>query len=399
MARLLSWLSIEKRGAARPALLLLLLVALASAVLPGSMAHAQDGGIGVAMAGTFYAQIFEIPPGTEVSAPSVYVVVFNHGEEESLFEMSGETPFGVEIVFSEDEFTLPPGGQKKVFITVRVDEDAVPGQYELVARVTKVVAEVEGAVVVATSAGQRADLTIVGESAMVYVQVVSPDGEPVVSVVRLFKIVEEREMEFASSETGVLEVEVSPGSYITSAYVAGQKLAEESFDVAAGETKKIILSGLTVYIGGFGAVPNYSAATGELAFIEVVYTINNFYQPMPDVEVIIQVNLDGEPLEMISLSTFESLNTGRTGGSYYYIPSKGWESGEYGFMLELYTEGKLYTKTLEEKQKVELPSTILKYPKNNLLSLILLCVVILFDSFMIILIWRQKRRKHAQPVR
>ncbi len=180
--RLLSWLSIDKRGA-RPALLLLLL-ALVSAVLPGSTTHAQDG-IGVAMTGTFYTQVFEIPLGAEVSAPSVYVVVFNHGEEESLFNMSGEAPFGVEVVFSEDEFALPPGGQKKVFITVRVSENAVPGQYELVARVTKVAAEVEDQVAITVAVDQRADLIIGGESAIVNVQVVSPSGEPVVAVVRL----------------------------------------------------------------------------------------------------------------------------------------------------------------------------------------------------------------------
>ena len=173
------------------------------------------------MAGTFYAQVFEIPPGAEVSAPSVFVVVFNHGEEKSLFEMSGEAPFGVEIVFSEGEFSLPPGGQKKVFITVRIGEDAVPGQYELVAKATKVAAEVEGAIVVTTAAAQRANLIIAGESAIVNVQVVSPNNEPVVSAVRLFKVIDGKEMEFASSETGVLEVKVAPGSYITSAYVAG----------------------------------------------------------------------------------------------------------------------------------------------------------------------------------
>ena len=388
--RFFSWLTTDKKGAGlAPFLLLLSLVA---AVLPGSMAYAQDGGI--AMAGTFYAQVFEIPPGTEVSAPSVFVVVFNHGEEKSLFEMSGEAPFGVEIVFSEGEFSLPPGEKKKVFITVRIGEDAVPGQYELVAKATKVTAEVEGAIMIATAAAQRADLIIAGESAIVNVQVVSPNNEPVVSVVRLFKIIDGKEMEFASSETGVLEVKVSPGSYITSAYVAGQKLAEESFDVAEGETKRIVLIGETVYIGGFGAVPNYSTATEELAFIELVYTINNFYQPMGDVEAILHVSLDSRPLEVISLVTFEPLNTGRTGGSYNYIPSKGWESGEYGFMIELYTEGELYIKTLEEKHKVELSPTILEHLKNNLL-LLLLCIVILFNLFMVFLIWRQKQRRHA----
>lgn len=388
MSKLLNWLAIDKRGA-RPAPLLFLLI-LVAAVLPGTMANAQSG---IAMVGTFYAQVFEIPPGAEVSAPSIYVVVFNHGEDESRFEMSGESPLGVEIVISEGQFTLPPGGQKKVFITVRVGEDAVPGQYELIVRATQVMDEVEGAVVVSTAAAQQADLIIVGESAMVEVQVVSPNGEPVVSVVRLFKIIEGKEMEFASSETGVLEAKVSPGSYTTSAYVAGQQLAEESFDVMAGETKMIVLSGRTAYIGGFGVVPNYSTETGKLVFVEIVYTINNFYQPMADIEVILQVSLDSEFLEDISLVTFESLNTGRTGGSYNYIPSKGWESGEYSFELELYKQGELYTKTLEEKQRVESKSSILEY--TDPIIVFLLCLGILVILVMALLIWRRKLRRHA----
>lgn len=349
----MSCLAKSERGAGfAPLLLVVMLVA---AVVPASMAYAQGG---IAMAGTFYAQVFQIPQGVEVSAPSIYVVVFNHGGDESRTRMSCDAPLGVEVLLSEGEFTLSPGGQKKVFITVRVSEDAVPGKYELVVRAERVVPEVEGKVAVATAAAQKADLIIVGESALVEVRVVSPDGEPVVSVVRLLKVIEGKEREFAFSETGVLEAKVSSGSYIASAYVAGQKLAEDRFDVAADETKRVALTVRTVYIGGFGAVPNHFTETGRLAFAEVVYTINNLYQRMVDVEVILKVSLDGEPLEEISLVTFGSLDTGRTGGRYNYTPSKGWESGEYSFRLELYTGGELYTRTLEQKLKVELPPPV-----------------------------------------
>jgi len=392
--RILNWLSLNKRGAG-PAPLLFLLVLLAAVLLPGSTAHAEGG---IAMSGTFYAQVFELPSGVEVSGPAIYVVVYNPGGEESRFEMSGESPLGVEILFSESEFTLAPGGQKKVFITVRVSQEAVPGQYELVARVTKFAAAIEGQVVLAVAAAQQADLTITGESATVNVQVVSPSGEPVVSAVSLFKIVGGKEMQFGYSETGVLEARVSPGSFKASAYVGGEKLAEQSFEVAAGETKNIILSGSTVYIGGFGAVPNYSNETGKLVFANIVYTINNFYQPMPNVEVILFVSLDGEPLEKISLVTFESLNTSRTGGSYNYIPSKGWESGEYSFHLELTTNGVLYTKTLEVKLIVESPASIMG--KDFILLLFIGILLVLLIGLLInFILWRIWKRRHTKTVR
>ena len=391
----MNWSGLNKRGAG-PAPLLFLLFLLAAVLLPGSTAHAQDGGI--AMSGTFYAQVFELPPGVEVSGPAIYVVVYNQGGEESRFKMSSESPSGVEILFSESEFTLAPGGQKMVFITVKVSQEAVPGQYQLVAKVTKVAAAIEGQVVLAVAAAQQADLTIVGESATVNVQVVSPSGEPVVSAVSLVKIVGGKEMQFGYSETGVLEARVSPGSFKASAYVGGEKLAEQSFEVAAGETKNIILSGNTVYIGGFGAVPNYSNETGKLVFANIVYTINNFYQPMPNVEVILFVSLDGEPLEKISLVTFESLNTSRTGGSYNYIPSKGWESGEYSFYLELTTNGVLYTKTLEVKLIVESPASIMG--KDFILLLFIGILLVLLIGLLInFILWRIWKRRHTKTVR
>ena len=240
----MGWLAKSGREAGFAPLLLSLAVLIAAGLAP-PMAHTQGG---AAMGGTFYAQVLKIPQGAEASAPSIYVIVYNEGEEQAQFVMSYDAPWGVEVLLSEREFTLSPGGRKKIFITVRVSEDAVPGQYELVVRAERAVAEVEGQVSLATAAGQKADLTIVGESAIVQVRVVSPYDEPVISQVRLFKVITGEEVEFASSETGVLDAKVSPGTYLASAHVDGKKLAEERFDVAANETKSVVLTVRTVYV-------------------------------------------------------------------------------------------------------------------------------------------------------
>lgn len=84
------------------------------------------------MAGTFSQQEFELPQGTEVSNPSVYVVVFNHPSEELNVQMLVTAPFGVEVLFDYAIFLLPPGGEQKVYITVKVTNDAIPGEYEIV---------------------------------------------------------------------------------------------------------------------------------------------------------------------------------------------------------------------------------------------------------------------------
>ncbi|MBN2048207.1 MAG: hypothetical protein JW750_10225 [Anaerolineaceae bacterium] len=368
---------------------LLFLVILAAVAIPISTVNAQGG---IAMTGTFYNQVFEIPLGAEVSASSVYVVVLNNSEDDAKFKMSSEAPAGVEISFSESEITVPAGGQVKIFITVRVGNDAVPGQYELVVRATQIADEVDGELAVTSAVGQKADLIIVGESANVSVQVLSATGEPILASVRLFKLINGSEMEFASGEMGVLDVKVSAGSYRVSAFVAGQKLAEESFDVAAGESRMIVLSGSTVYIGGYGLIPNYSTETGDLVFAEVVYTINNFYQPMPEVEVLLKIGLDGNPLEETSLVTFEPLNSGRTGGSYKVIPAAGWKEGEYAFRLELYSEGKLYTRTQDEVLVVKSAAGGSESTINLVLLISIAIVGLLSAAGIFFWYWRKKQR-------
>jgi len=320
------------------------LVLLASLFIP-ALAEAQGG---IAISGSFYRQPLEIPQGCSVSGPSIYVVVFNNGNEELGVRMTTDTPTGVNITLSEDDFTIPAGGQHKVMIGVKVSEDAVPGEYEIGVTAQSYKEGVTG-IQLMGAAGQSATLKVLGESALVKVNMVNPGGEPMVGVVRLFKVIEGKNYEFAYSETGMLEVRVSPGSFITSGYIGGEKLAEEAFDVAADEEKTITLMVKTVYFEGFSIVPNYHTETGKLAFVQLVYTINNLYQTSPEAEVVLKVTLDGTPLEETTVATLTPLEKGRVMQEYRYIPAGGWVDGTYGFMLQLNLEGESYVTTTEEQ--------------------------------------------------
>jgi len=347
------------------------------------------GGIGIS--GTFSGQVFQIPQGSEVNVPSVYVLVFNQGEEEFGVKMTCEPPFGVEVSFSDADFHLEPGAQKKVFIGVKVSQDAVPGEYEISVS-AECQRDTEGSgIQVLAAAAQRAKLVVLGEAAWVNVQVTSPDGDPVVAQVRLFKWIEGRSYEFARSDTGTLEAKISPGLYSASAYIAGNKLAEESFDIKANEKKSVTLTVKTVYFEGFGIVRNYYKETGELAFAQVVYTINNLYQPMADVEVVLQVRLDGKPLEEISLTSLSELSLGRMGGSYNYIPAEGWKGGTYSFKLELFVEGKLYTTSLEEELDTGLPPPGAPAVSWAVLAMIIGGVVVIIGVVVAVILLRRRR--------
>jgi type 1 fimbria pilin len=323
-------------------LILLSLLLMASLLLPSA---AFAGGL--AMSGNFYRQEFEIPQGTNLNTPDVYVTAFNNGDEDFNIRISTETPTGVDLVLSETTFQLKTGEQKRVNIGVNVSEAAIPGEYTL-----KVTAEAykEGAgIKLLGAAGQTAKLTVTGEAASVEVISVTPDGGPTPAMVKLYKKAGSQNFNVGYSETGSLKMKVAPGNYLAEAYVAGKKLADESFGIAANETKKITLEIKTVYFEGFGIVPNYNTETNELAFAEVVYTINNLLEAFPEAKVILKVTKDDAPLDGTTLATLAPLEKGRVGLSYNYIPAGGWRKASYGFKLELHIGGEPYVTSKEEK--------------------------------------------------
>jgi len=344
------WFSDVMWGVARaiPLSLLLLLISL---VVP-SPAQAQGG---IAISGSFYRQNFEIPQGSSVSGPSIYVVVFNNGSEEFQIRMSWDAPFGVNVSLSDEDFLVKPGEQRKVFIGVEVTPEATPGEYTIDVTAESYKQE-EGGILLMGAAGQSANLVVLGESASVNVQTLSPSGQPVVTVIRLFKVINGENFEVSYSDNGKLEANVSPGSFVASSYIGGNHMAEESFQLAAGEEKTVILTVATVFFEGFKIIPNYLEETEELAYAELVYTINNLYQVFPESKVMLQVTCEGSSEDEIELVTIAPLEIGRVGLKYNYQPKAGWKQGSYIFHLQLYVEGKIFTISHEELLEVVVPS-------------------------------------------
>lgn len=302
---------------------------------------------GIAMSGSFYQQEFRIPQGSAVSGPDIYVVVFNNSNNQLSIRMTSRSPAGVDLILSETEFTLPASGQKQVLVGVEVGNDAVPGNYEISISAESYKEGGTG-IQLAGAASQKANLTVLGESGMVSIQATSPDQQPVVATVRLYRIVSGQEQEVAYSESGSLQAKVAPGSFAAASFMGGIKLAEERFDIAAGGNKNITLSGATVYFEGFDIVPNYEKESGKLAFVQVVYTVKNVYQRVEKGEVILQVSRDGSSPAELTLATLSPLETGRVELTYNYIPPGGWDNGSYDFKLQLKLDGKLYATSLEK---------------------------------------------------
>lgn len=336
----------------RRAFIVLLFLVLAQPFQAGiPEAHAQGGSI--AASGTFAGWVLEIPQGSEAGGLDRFLVVFNNTGDAMDFTMGFQGPEGIEIKFSEPQFTLNPGGQKRVLVTVIVAEDAVPGDYELRATVTARGIGTTGGVGVSTGIAQKAKVTVIGESAIVAISVLSPQGQTVVADVRLFREIREQETEVGYSSTGFLEARVSPGGYVARAYIGGESLAEESFAVAADETKEIEFIVRTVFLSDVTVTPHYLGDTTELSFITFTYTLNNLGSPVAEAEVILKVGKDNAPFDETSMLALDTLDIGSTSGSYNYIPQAGWGLGVYSFRADLSIGGRPYTSSLETEITVE----------------------------------------------
>lgn len=362
----------------------LLALLLSAAACPG-IAPVSAGG-GIAMSGSFYQQAFEIPQGAEIGGPDIYVVVFNNGSEEMVVRMKTRAPDGVHIVLSQTSFSLEPSGHLQIPVSVEVDEDAVPGTYEISITAESYKKEAVG-IQVSGSAGQTASLTVLGESGMVSIQAASPDSSPITSHVRLYRVVEGKNREVAYSQTGYLEARVAPGSFYAASYIGGINLAEEYFDVASGETRSITLSGATVYFEEFDIVANYNESDKKLAFVKIVYTVRNLYQRIDEGQVILSVKRGGVLLPEVVMATLSPLETGRAGLNYNYIPSDGWVAGEYEFQLILKLDGQQYTTSSVKDMSVAKGGIAAFFSSINpyvwaAIGLVLLFIIIFFITRM-----------------
>jgi len=313
----------------------------------------------VAISGNFYTQKFVIPVGGSVDVSSVYVVAFNQGTEAATFIVSSSAPTApdVTIRLSETQFVLDPAQSREVQVGVYVGANATPGIHDIMVNVQAHKETTEGIIQVLGSAEQKASLSIVGEAGNVHVETVSPSGGRVQTHIRLWKVIDGEQYEFAESVTGVLDKVISPGHYIVKAYSMGVELASEEFDIAHLEQVSRTFTVETIYFKYFEPTLATNVNTGAPGYAQMVYTIANVYQPVANAAVNLVVKFEGSDLEMVpGILTLSELSTGDTGVPYQYFPSAGWEKGTYTFQLELYLGGQLYARSEEKTLDVGLPS-------------------------------------------
>ena len=193
-------------------------LALLSAALFAPTALAEGG---FAISGNFYRQVLELPQGASFSSPDVSVVVFNNGERSVEVTMQAQAPDGVTLDVGEAEFTLEAGGEREMPVGITVGEEAVPGEYEVMVIAEAHHADDEG-IQVAGASAQKAKLIITGDAGRLKVRCLSPSGDPVPAIVKLYRLEGSERRERAHSNTGEMDVRLTPGDYVVAALVGDE---------------------------------------------------------------------------------------------------------------------------------------------------------------------------------
>jgi len=378
------------------------------AVLAGILVPAPAGAAdGFGITGSFSSQSFEIPQGGSAYGPSIDIIVYNHTAQAFKVQTtavavnSDNVPEpGINISLTQHDFVLAAGADQKIVVGVSVGVGVAPGQYRLSVTANQLVDTPSGPVV-GLAVGEDTWLTVSGYSASVSVNTVGTSGQPVVSIVRLWRLTDAgiRNNEVAYSNTGSLQALVAPGRYVASAYSISTSdlLTEQESEVVAGDEKTITLMVETVSFESFAVNEFRNSQTGELGWAQMVYTVLNNYQSLDNASIRLVVYRNAALLEEVVIWGPLTLPTGRTGAPYNYIPSNGrWRGGLYTFKLQLYVNDQLWAGTNEVTLDVAGGGA------KSWLWIVFVILGILGTGglgFLIFFLWKRRKKEEEKPTK
>ena len=84
---------------------------------------------GAAISGSFYVHDYILAQGEEISSKDIYVVAFNTEDKYVCLDMEYESPEFILVTLTPPKSLLGPGEYKRVYVTLKAKEDAIPGNY------------------------------------------------------------------------------------------------------------------------------------------------------------------------------------------------------------------------------------------------------------------------------
>jgi hypothetical protein len=164
--------------------------------------------------------------------------------------------------------------------------------------------------------------------------------------------VNSREIALASGGSGVVNFSFTPDAAGQHQVSIGSLMAQ--FEVKPYQTPA---GNEPPRLTGFSVVPDYDQATNTLAYARITYQMNQAWESIADMSLMLTVFHNTEFLEQVPLLTLSQRQTDGQTGELDYIPSTGWQSGEYSFRAELYQGENLVQDTALPKLTVAPQST------------------------------------------
>ena len=338
---------------------------------------------GVAISGSFYSHDYVLAQGEQIASDDIYVVAFNKADKRVRVDVEYEAPEFIDVGLSSESCFLEPDSHESIYITLKAHDDAVPGNYTV--KVIVIINEVEGdlPIKVLTSAAQEANVEVAGDYATVNVAAVDPVGNIASNAhIRLYH--GDYEMANASGE---FEMRVVPGRYTAKAYLLGEEVASEEFELEPYEEKKVELLIRSVYFEVFDALPAKNS-DGKLGYVYTVAVVKNVYMELPDTSIVIMIS--GATSDTITISSFPHLPLDRTEVKYNYIPIDGWKSGKYEFTAKVVSGNTVYavspTKTVNGAPEIA----------KSIMLLIIVAVVVIAGILVLGLFFYMKKKKNKK---
>jgi len=182
--------------------------------------------------------------------------------------------------------------------------------------------------------------------------------------------------------------------------IEGSLVVTEEVTEAESESSSEEVTGLEPWSSLLRVNPRFDIKTGKLASARIRYQLSGPYESMSEVELALQVNLDGASLETVPVLLPSELGTDGINGSLDYVPSQGWSSGVYTFQAQLYEGERLLSSTNIDELEVtptHLAGFVVKEVQWVILGIIIGGALIVVELTLLIILRRRRDmfRSHA----
>lgn len=294
---------------------------------------AATGGFGVS--GSFSSYVYKMVPGEQITTKDVNVIYFNNYDQDIRVSLETNGPKGVTFLLKSKIIRIKAHSNVSIPISIKVDEDVVPGSYEL-GMVAEILPDEISGIQLLGSAQLKTSLLIYGEAGEIAISTFDKDEDPFVADLRVFRVNEDNVNDpVAESDTGLLSDRLVPGKYIVYAYYEGTEVAKQTFTLKDQDKLDIKLSVQTIFVSNFMIAPQFDEKTDKIKNMKLFYTIKNIYKAQNNIQLMVEVINGNNFVEDLIMMTIAEVPLGLTEGTYSYIPPEGWKNSTYGFRLHI----------------------------------------------------------------